>query len=221
MKLLTTIEGGGEKPVNVYLDNLGGREIITFLGDADIDADGANGQRGGRVAYNRWDTGSELLENGGMKVDITEQVRFTETWGKDIIVTNAAGEPYVDNNGSLYSKTAYYFPNKMEEQPDKYLDSETINYICIPPQLRKIVKGVVLGCFCQVRHERSGVTISAMVGDIGPRKKTGEISISLARQLGLNPSPRIGGTNDRIIRYTIFPGQSYMFNGFAFPLLPV
>ncbi|HWW75114.1 MAG TPA: hypothetical protein VNZ44_06955, partial [Pyrinomonadaceae bacterium] len=41
---------------------------VHFLADADIDADGANGQNGHRPAYKADDTGSDLLKNGGMKI---------------------------------------------------------------------------------------------------------------------------------------------------------
>ena len=41
---------------------------VHFLADADVDADGANGQNGKQAAYKIDDSGSELLANGGMKV---------------------------------------------------------------------------------------------------------------------------------------------------------
>ena len=41
---------------------------VHFLADADIDADGANGQNNAPAAYKIDDTGTELLANGGMKI---------------------------------------------------------------------------------------------------------------------------------------------------------
>ena len=41
---------------------------VHYMADADIDADGANGQHGGAAAYKVDDSGSELLANGGMKI---------------------------------------------------------------------------------------------------------------------------------------------------------
>lgn len=220
MQLLTTVKGGGERDVPVYYDVIGGREIVEFTADADIDADGANGQHGGKAAYKMDDTGSEFLANGGMKRKEGGGVMFSHTWGKDIVITNDNGEPYVAPNGVIYSKTAYAFKDKMEFEPDKYLDSETVNYMCVPGQLRRMVKGVVLGCFGQARHMLTGITIPCLVGDFGPRNKAGEVSISLARSLGLDPSPRSGGTERQVIRYTFYPNQTFTQNGFTFPLIP-
>lgn len=41
---------------------------VHFTADADIDADGANGQNGGPAAYKFDDSGTEFLANGGMKI---------------------------------------------------------------------------------------------------------------------------------------------------------
>jgi hypothetical protein len=45
-----------------------------------------------------------------------------------------------------------------------------------------------------------------VVADKGPSKKIGELSIAAARAIGLNPSPRNGGTETPELLYELWPG---------------
>ena len=56
---------------------------VHFSADADIDADGANGQNGGPPAYKADDSGTELLANGGMK--IVNGKSFVPSPGREIL----------------------------------------------------------------------------------------------------------------------------------------
>jgi hypothetical protein len=58
-----------------------------------------------------------------------------------------------------------------------------------------------------------------MVGDVGPRKKIGEISIAAARAVGMPDSPRSGGEDQKIVEYEIFPGRKATINGVTYPLM--
>lgn len=58
-----------------------------------------------------------------------------------------------------------------------------------------------------------------MVGDVGPRRKVGEISIAAARAVGMPSSPRSGGEDDKIVEYEIFPGRVATINGVTYPLM--
>jgi hypothetical protein len=83
------------------------------------------------------------------------------------------GDPYHQ------SQTAYY-------NGGKFLNADLDKYMVVPPQIRKMVPGVVMGCQGRVTNLETGVQHDAVVGDIGPSDKTGECAYCLAKIL--NPS---------------------------------
>lgn len=195
-KTLGTISGEGF--TSTVLEDSSGR--VYFMADADIDADGANGQHGGLPAYVVGDKGSEYLANGGLHKDGS----VAASWARDIFITDHEGKPRLFPNGVLASKTWYKHASKDEKDPAAYLDSETENYIVVPPLIIQGVAGVVRGCKARVTYK--GKSDDAVVGDKGPRNKIGEVSIALARSLGLNFSPRVGGLDTPDIFYELWPG---------------
>lgn len=195
-RILCVLQG-----VEVTQDDTG---KVTFVADADIDADGANGQNGAVAAYRVDNRGSEHLANGGMKI-IGGRVQFAESWGKDIVLVQN-GRPLVLPGGIIPSRTAYRFKGKSENDPAAYVDAETIPYAVVSPLIRNRAKGVVLGCRAVMTNIVNGKTVEGVVADIGPRAKIGELSIAAARALGIPSNPRSGGTQDHIVRYELFPG---------------
>jgi hypothetical protein len=190
-------------------------EKVTFTADADIDADGANGQNGARAAYMADDSGSEALANGGMGIRHGEAVGTTD-WFKDIVVVES-GKPKVFPGGVIVSKTAYHIRGEPDDTPKRYVDSETVPYVVVPPVIIQKTKGVVRGCFARVTYK--GKSVDCMVGDVGPRKKIGEISIAAARGVSMGASPRSGGEDRKVVQYEIFPGRKATINGVAYPLM--
>lgn len=178
--------------------------FVTITADADIDADGANGQHGRRPAYMVGDLGSEALANGGMKMSNGRVVGVT-TWFRDIVVLDG-DQPKVFPGGIIASKTALHLTGFSPDDPRCYVDSETVPYVVAPPELVTGVKGIVLGSWCVVTNLENGESANAVVADVGPRRKVGEVSIQLARLLGIPASPRTGGTDRAIIEYRFFPG---------------
>ena len=75
---------------------------VTFVADADIDADGANGQNDARAAFMADDSGSEALANGGMGIRHGEVVGIAD-WFKDIVVIEN-GKPKIFPGGIIVSK---------------------------------------------------------------------------------------------------------------------
>lgn len=111
-------------------------------------------------------------------------------------------EPVVQDKNDLapgyyVSPTALTDRNKKNIDPRCYVDSNTVPYIAIPPELIKL--GVKLGDFCWVSY--AGKECGAIVADIGPRYKVGEGSISLAKKLGIPSSPKNGGTVAHVLYY--------------------
>lgn len=178
---------------------------VYFTADADIDADGANGQCGQVAAYRSDNKGSEHLANGGMKI-VQGKVVFAQDWGRQIVVLGKDNQPLVLKNGVIPSKTWYRHPGKAIDDPAAYVDSETVPYIVVPPLIVQAAVGVVRGC--RARATWRGKVVDCVVADLGPRSKIGEVSIAAARALGLPSSPRSGGSNVPDVLYELWPGQA-------------
>lgn len=214
MRVLQTYTGEGFIAEAVQHED--GRVVIEAA-DADIDADGANGQHGKAAAYRSNDKGSEWLANGGMGIQ-SGRVVFIQPWGEDIVITRD-GAPLVMSNGVIPSRTAYRFPDTSANDFEAYIDSETVPYIVVSSTLRDRVAGVVLGCRAKAINLRTGKVAYGLVADIGPRNKVGEVSIEMARRLGIPDSPRHGGVDNPVIRYEFEPGVPATVNGVVYRLL--
>ncbi|MBN9626056.1 glycoside hydrolase family 75 protein [Acidovorax sp.] len=192
-KVLGSIAG-----VEIYEDPDG---RVWYRAGASIDADGANGQHGQPVAYNDTDTGTDYLQNGGMRLLGGRVVR---TGSSAIAILGPDGQPRVFPNGVIASKTWYQFPDVPADDPSAYVDSETVPYIVVPPFIVKNTVGVVRGCRATATY--GDVTVECVVADKGPSNRIGEISIAAARALGINPSPKNGGLEKPLVNYELWPG---------------
>ncbi len=103
-------------------------------------------------------------------------------------------------------------------KPD--LNADVDRYIVVPPAIRNGVKGVVMGCLANVTNTRNGKHTAAVVGDIGPHKKLGEISCACASAIGLDPSPVHGGVDEHVIKYVVFPGIPAVVGDKTYTLQP-
>lgn len=211
MRILATLHSEGFTTEIVEHDD----GTVRFKADADIDADGANGQRGGRPAYTAKNDGSEHLANGGMGIR-NGKVVFTTSWGPDIAEADADGNPLVID-GVVITRTAYRYPGETDPRK-KWVDSQTVPYVVVPPVVIRAVRGIVKGC--QAFAMFNGQRVPAVVADVGPRSKCGEISIALADALGIPSSPRHGGWDEPDIEYEIHPGVPARVNGELFELMP-
>jgi hypothetical protein len=175
------------------------------MADADIDADGANGQNNAPAAYQSNDKGTEYLANGGMKI-VGGKVICAEGWARDIVILGPDNQPKVFPGGIIASKTWYRHRDKSASDPAAYVDSETVPYIVVPPLVIQGVSGVVCGCRARVTY--GGKSVDCVVADRGPKKKIGELSIAAARAVGLPHSPKHGGTEKAAVFYELWPGQA-------------
>jgi hypothetical protein len=178
---------------------------VHFLADADIDADGANGQNGGPAAYRTDDSGSELLANGGMKI-IAGKVVCAHAWARGIVILGPDNEPKVFPGGVIASTTWYRHPGKPASDPAAYVDAETVPYIVVAPLIIQRTAGVVRGC--RARATYKGNSVECVVADRGPSAKAGELSIAAARAIGLRSSPRNGGTEKPEVLYELWTGEA-------------
>lgn len=166
-------------------------------------------------SYISWVAGMRIDADGGYKtyhpknIGLDNIKNAMNKQGKLVgVLTDSNGFPVVQNSsdpapGYYVSTTSYQNKQFKRTDPRRYLDSETVLFIVAPSQFAKI--GGILGCKCIVTNTKTGKSIEGVVGDYGPRNKIGEASMACAKALGVNPNPRIGGTDDTIISYKIFP----------------
>lgn len=124
----------------------------------------------------------------------------------------------IDSDGVGPHHGDYTAQDQTTYKPD--LNADVDKYVVVPPAIRDGVKGVVMGCLANVTNTKNGKHTAAVVGDIGPRKKLGEISCACASALGLDPSPVHGGVDAHVIEYVLFPGIPAVVDGKTYKLQP-
>jgi hypothetical protein len=185
----------------VEIDSVGGVIIyevmrapkaLLFLAGFAIDADGSP------RCYGPGNSGLDYTANGGTP--------GSDWWGGP---TDKNGYPieqtvYDPYPGMWVSGTAHIDSTYTEDSPYRYLDSERIPFFVLPGNHSN---GAKLGDVGLCLNTTSGDNCYAVYGDIGPSSKIGEGSMRLASALGLNSSPKTGGTSNKIIGYLLFPGS--------------
>ena len=177
---------------------------VTWTSGAEIDADGANGQAGGPFAY-RYpdDDGLDRLIDAGWP---------NEEW-TDVLYSDGNGHPLTDEKGNAFSKTSLILPGNVA---NRAVDAWSVPYVVVNPHVQRNAAGVVLGCLATVEYQ--GRSISAVVADVGPSGRIGEISVAAARALGIADSPLSGGVSRFEVSYTLYPGKAAVIAGVTYPL---
>ena len=98
--------------------------------------------------------------------------------------------------GYYVSMTSLQDGSKKDSDPKRYVNSETIPYIAIPPKFSKDFR---LGDIALVVNKTNNKRCFAIFADTGPGNKIGEGSVYLAQQLGLKSSPKNGGAQSGIV----------------------
>lgn len=179
-----------------------------FQSRAHVNADGAPN------AYNKEDTGTDWLLNAGVptrklpngKPDKSQPHNKWEWWG---ISVDAGNNPYVQKAGHPFpgfyvSTTALVDGTKTEDNPARYVDSNTIPFLVLPG---KQWGGARKGDLGWIINRANGQACGAIFADVGPADEMGELSICAAKLLGLDPNPKGGGTEKKTILYLVFPGS--------------
>lgn len=203
MRIVVQLDGEG---FSVIVREDGDGRVF-FKSDADIDADGAP------HAYHP--VNSKGLDDIRNAKD--QNGRFVG------VLTDRHGRPIIQDiddpaEGYFISTTSYEHDDQPTATQRRYLNSETVPFIVVSPKIRNGVKGVVLGC--QARITYKGKSIEALVGDMGPLRKVGEISIAAAKALGIPSSPRTGGLDEPVVLYELWPGKPAVVNGVKYELKP-
>jgi hypothetical protein len=132
-------------------------------------------------------------------------IRFTS----DLSICNDGSGPS-HGDQTFQAQTAYY--NK-----GKYLNADKDKYVVVPPQIRNGVPGIVMGCRARLTNTATGVVTDAVVGDIGPKDKTGEAAYCAAKVV--NPAISYNAGDDkRIYLYELWPGVPAVVDGKKYAL---
>jgi len=99
------------------------------------------------------------------------------------------------------------------------LDPYKVPYIVVPPAIIERTRGIVLGSHVELYNITNGQHCFAVVGDVGPHTKIGELSPAAAKLLGLHITA-FNGESRHIIRYVIHVGRPAIINGVAYRLQP-
>ncbi len=171
--------------------------VLVFEGGLMIDADGAP-----NAYHPEPGKGLDHLANAGRPGNWRGVVTDDGT-PKGTPVVQGPGDPYP---GFYVSATSLEDRTKPRTDPRRYVDSGSVPYIVLPPQLLapKLKDGPRLGDFAIVTNLRTGKQVHAIVADVGPAAKLGEGSIALAAALGVQSSPRAGGSTYGI-QYVVYP----------------
>lgn len=127
-----------------------------------------------------------------------------------------------DGSGGNPDHDPYFQPDTTLHHADgTALNAYTERFIVVPPAIVKGVPGIVMGCQAQVHYRASGSDCSAVVGDLGPSKKIGELSVACARKLHMPSNPNVGGEDDmRLVLYSLWPGVPAIVDDFTYRLQP-
>ena len=89
----------------------------------------------------------------------------------------------------------------------KYVDPEKIPYVALSQKIRPFNYGSNEGALALVVNLRTGKRAFAVFADQAPDYGFGEGSLLLGKTLGLDPDPKIGGTNVRENVFVVFPDE--------------
>lgn len=127
-------------------------------------------------------------------------------WG---ITTDSSGNPYVQQPyhlapGYYVSSTALEDTRFPQSNPQRFVDASQVPFFVLPGGFGQGAKLGDLGLALNTKTNDNNAMIYA---DIGPKGQIGEASQGLAKTLGVNPDPKKGGTDQKIICYWFQPGS--------------
>lgn len=111
-----------------------------------------------------------------------------------------------DGSGGNPDHDPYFQPDTSLHNNGKALNAYKESFIVVPAIILTAVKPIILGCRARVHYLETGLITEAVVGDIGPRTKIGELSVFCAKELGMPSNPNIGGTSNKFVIYELWPG---------------
>jgi hypothetical protein len=187
-----------ENPMNL-IKTIGGVKVYTDTGAILYKAGASVNGDGSPHCYHPDDSqGLDYLANAGSS---------GEWWGI-YAPPDGTGKPvqqsiYHPAPGYYISTTALEDPSQPEDHPDRYIDSERYPF-CVAPG--NFGEGWQLGDVGFCLNTKTQNNMYCATCDIGPTNHIGEVSMLLAKCLGLSSDPKKGGVESGIV-YVMFPGS--------------
>jgi hypothetical protein len=109
---------------------------------------------------------------------------------------------------NVFTDPSYQSQTASIDSHGAYLDAAKLPYIVVPSSSARWnykASDIALGSVALVIYD--GKMEFGIVGDVGPSSILGEASYAMAKSLGINPDPKIGGTSAEVL-YVVFTGPS-------------
>jgi Fungal chitosanase of glycosyl hydrolase group 75 len=136
----------------------------------------------------------------------------------ELVVFRADADIDCDGSGGNPDDDPYFQPDTTLHRDGEALNAYEEPFIVVPPVVCRKTTGIVLGSLALVENINTGEICFAVVGDLGPSRKVGELSPACAEQISVDPNPVTGGEQRNIIRYSIFVGVPAVINGLKYVL---
>jgi hypothetical protein len=171
--------------------------VVYFTSGMTIDCDG-----GPHCYHQEPGVGLDHTRNAG---------QFGHWWALATDNGMQGGNPVIQDSldpapGYYVSMTALIARSSPEDDPNRYVNAETVPYIVLPQEVSS-TSNICLGDLALVLNTQNGRQCWAIFADAGPRGHLGEGSVALAQALGIPDSPRTGGTESHVC-YFVFAGSS-------------
>jgi hypothetical protein len=138
--------------------------------------------------------------------------------GNELVTFIADADIDCDGSGGNPEHDPYFQPETTLKVEGKSLDAYKVPFVVVPPVVIKKTKGIVMGSLCLIENTHTKEICIAVVGDVGPTRKVGELSPRAAGQISVDPNPVSGGESSFIVKYSIFVGIPAVIDGFTYPL---
>lgn len=125
-----------------------------------------------------------------------------------------------DGSGGNPDHDPYYQSETTLKFRGRSLNAYKERFVVVPPVVAKHTVGIVLGSHAFVTNLKTNKMTTAVVGDIGPMTKIGELSVACAIAIGLDGNPNHGGTDEQMIGYEVLPGVAAFVDGVVYDLQP-
>jgi hypothetical protein len=152
-------------------------------------------------------------------LDIIQDCQIIETTDRRVVFI-ADADIDCDGSGGNPDNDPYFQADTTLHYKGKALNAYEVPFVVVPPVVVKRTMGIVMGCHAFVTNLTTGKVTSAVVGDVGPSKKIGEISPACAEAIGVDPNPNTGGEAGFVVGYEILPGVAAGVNGVIYDLQP-
>jgi hypothetical protein len=205
---LCTVEG-----IDVFQDpqsfKSGQPGRVHYVADMSVDVDGAEQ--------------SYRLDNSiakGALDDIRYSAGYPDSSWWNVLTRDPKNpdKPFVDENGFCVSRTSYEREGFSTLDRRRYLDALTVPYAVPPGKVRRLCRGVLLGCKAKITDVVNGRSIECVTGDFSGNR-IGEASLFAARFFDPTLSARNGDDRKRYL-YEYWPGVPAVLNGETFKLIP-